>query len=89
MDGIWPATLGLSVYVSLASPAQLALVDLGAILISDSVGIEMEASDQGMIEMKTAPAVGEQSPPADQSVRTPLFQSNKVAVKWTRYISWF
>lgn len=67
------------------SPAddQIVLIDANEILYSDG-GIEFDSSTQASIQMDNAP----DSPPVASTVAVSLFQSNLLAIKLLRFISW-
>lgn len=86
--GQQPMLLGLPVYTTLGSPAQITLVDVGSIAVAYDNALDVDTSRQATLEMDSAPAVGGQSPITDLGSLKSLWQNNYVAIKILRKISW-
>jgi hypothetical protein len=84
-----PLLLGLPVVTSISSPQQITLLDAGDVALADFGNFdEIAVSQQGLVEMETTPAAGEQSPPSTQSVLKSLWQNNLFSVKIVRFINY-
>lgn len=80
-----PNTLfGIPVIASINSPAQIALIDPGAILYSDTGQFDLDVSKQAMVQLDTAPT----DPPVAATVYQSLYQANLVGVKALRWLAW-
>jgi HK97 family phage major capsid protein len=80
-----PNTLfGIPVIASINSPAQIALLDPGAILFSDSGGFELDVSRNALLELNDAPA----NPTVAGSIMHSMLQRNDVAIKAMRSLAW-
>lgn len=80
--------LGFPVIVSENVGTKIIALKASDILVAEDPGVRVDVSDQATIEMETAPAVGEQSPPSTQSVLKSMFQNNLIALRAEQYITW-
>lgn len=79
---------GRPVIVSEAVGTKIIALKASDILIAQDPGAMISVSDQATLEMETAPAVGEQSPPSTQSVLKSMFQNNMLAIRCEQFITW-
>jgi hypothetical protein len=80
-----PRTLfGIPLILSLNSPAQITLIDANCILYSDDDGVDVDTSEQALLQVNDAPT----DPPVAGTVYQSLYQHNLWAVKVTRWISY-
>jgi HK97 family phage major capsid protein len=80
-----PATLfGIPVIASNNSPAQITLLDPGALLYSDSGQFDLDVSTQAAFEFNTTPA----EPTAASTLFQSLYQRNLVAIRALRWLAW-
>jgi hypothetical protein len=80
-----PQTLwGLPVIVSDNSPAQVTLVDAAQILYSDDGTIELDTSEQAVLQMDSAPT----DPPVAATIMTSLWSLDLWAVKAMKWIAY-
>lgn len=80
--------LGMPVIVSQNVGTKIIALSARDILLAEDDGIRVDISREATVEMETAPAVGEQSPPSTQSVLKSLWQNNLVGFRVERYITW-
>jgi HK97 family phage major capsid protein len=79
-----PRLLGIPVFVSIASPAQIVLLDAGDLLLADDPdGTEIDTATNASLVFTTTP---ESSPASTELVS--LFQRNYIAFRVQRTISW-
>jgi hypothetical protein len=79
--GAQPMFSGFPIYWSEGSPAQLMLIDLGAVLLADDGQSNIDIAEHATIVLDDG-----QSPLSTSTVS--LFQSSMVAVRVERFISW-
>jgi HK97 family phage major capsid protein len=80
-----PRTLfGYPVIVSNNSPAQITLVDAGAILYSDSGQFDLDLSTEATYQLDTAPA----DPTLANTVMLATWQRNVVSIRALRWLAW-
>ena len=80
-----PATLfGIPVIASNNSPAQVTLLDPGALIYSDSGQFDVDVSSQATFEFNTTPA----EPTASSTIFQGLYQRNLIAIKALRWLAW-
>ena len=80
-----PRTLfGIPLVLSANSPQQVTLVDCAHILYSDDGGIEIDTSEEALIQMDSAPT----DPPVAATVFESLWQKHRWAVKCTRWLAY-
>lgn len=80
-----PNTLfGIPVIASTNSPAQIALLDPNAMLLSDSGQFDLDVSRQATLQSDTAPA----EPTTASTVFQSLYGRNLVAIKALRWVAW-
>lgn len=75
---------GIPLLLSANSPAQITLVDAANILYSDDGGIEIDTTDQALIQMDSLPT----DPPVDVTVFHSLWNENLWAVKVIRWLAY-
>jgi HK97 family phage major capsid protein len=75
---------GIPLILSANSPQQITLLDPQQILFADDGGIELDSSEEALLQLDTAPT--DTTMPAD--VMTSLFQSNLWAVRCLRWVAW-
>jgi HK97 family phage major capsid protein/HK97 family phage prohead protease len=80
--------VGRPVIVSEAVGNRIIALNPSDILLAEDPGVSVEVSDQATLEMDTAPAVGEQSPPTAVSVLKSMFQYNLIAIRAEQFITW-
>lgn len=79
---------GFPVVISEAVGSKIIALHAPDILLAEDPAVNVTASDQATIEMDTAPAVGEQSPPSTQSVLKSMFQNNCIAIRAEQFKTW-
>ena len=80
-----PNTLfGIPVIASTNSPAQITLLDPGAILFSDTGQFDLDVSTQALVQLNTAPT----DPPTAATVYQNSYQRNLVMVRALRWLAW-
>ena len=80
-----PNTLfGIPIIASINSPAQIALLDPGSIIFSDSGGFDLDVSREALLELNDAPA----HPTIAGTIMHSLYQRNDVAIKAMRALAW-
>jgi hypothetical protein len=84
-DGTQPMIGVYPIYTSLGSPQQIALVDIGSIIVADD-GVEVSVERDVTAEMSDAP-VAEESPITGAILKS-FWQSNLIGMKVSRTISW-
>ena len=78
--------LGIPVVVSVASPAQIALIDASDIVLADKGETEIDLGDEMALEMNTIPTEG--TSPAEAVQLVSFWQRNLVSIRVNRTISW-
>lgn len=58
------------------------------VLLAEDPAVNVTASDQATIEMDSAPAIGEQSPPSTASVYKSAFQYNLIFIRAEQFRTW-
>lgn len=79
---------GRPVIVSEAVGTKIIALRASDILVAMDPGATISVSDQTTLEMDTAPAIGEQSPPSTASVYKSMFQYNMLAIRCEQFITW-